>query len=86
MHNKDKYPAIWAEMKKARETESAIFAIIDPMKKEIEEITKEIDALKAKKNAVAEKIQENYPKLTEVRNQISACARAMNGKSLSRPN
>lgn len=84
--NQEKYPEIFGAMEKEREKENVIKEKTKPMQLQMKEITAEIDALKAKKIALGEKIREYHPELKEIRMKISSFARAMGGKSLSRPN
>ena len=84
MHNRDKYPEIFAALEKAREEEAVLLEAIAPGKEKIVELTKKIDALRKQKSAEWEKIEKDYrPALVEVRERISSLAIAMGGRTLS---
>jgi len=87
MHNRDRYPAIWAEMEKLREHEAALLAKRKPHIDKVNELYAKIEEL-AKPifdeiQAESAKAKADIDEIREVRSGIAACAKAMGGRALS---
>lgn len=81
MHNKEKYPEIWAAKERA---EAALAPLLSARDKEMAKVNKcgeEIGALREKKEAAHNKACENWDEIARLRKEISRLAKAMGAES-----
>ena len=77
MHNRDKYPAIWAEMEAAN---ASLAPLLDKRKKHtdaINDVQVKIDKLKAEKDDLNDKAMADVAEIAELRQAVARCAIAM---------
>ena len=84
MHNKDKFPEIWAALEAARATETKLMAKRKGFTDKIKALQPEIQVLQDKKSALNTQAMEDIAQIREVRGNIARMAQAMGGFSLSR--
>lgn len=77
MHNKDKYPEIWAAMQKAQEQLQPLMEERETHTNEIDLLQKQIDQLRVAKAAANDKAMANAGRIAELRREISRFAKAM---------
>lgn len=83
MHNREKYPEIWAAMTRAKEE-------LAPLMEKRKQYTDQIDAiglkeaeLRRQKAELNEKAMEDIDRIRKLRKEISRFAKAMGGQTLS---
>lgn len=77
MHNKEQYPAIWAEKEAAESELAPLMAARAKHTDAMAELQPEIDALNTKKVALSAKAKKDLKRITELRNKISRFALSM---------
>ena len=86
-HNKIKYHEIWALMQTLREEEAELLAkrrkYTNKINKLYEKIEKFSSPIKKEIEELSIVSKEDLPRIREVRDSISNCAKAMGGKRLS---
>ena len=83
MHNRDKYPAIWAEKEKA---EAALAPLLEARKVQtdaIKALQLEIEALKQKKVSLNDLAMKDIDQIRELQTDIARYAKAMGAKTAS---
>lgn len=77
MHNRDKYPAIWAEMESANASLAPLLAERKKHTDAIADVQLKIEKLKAEKADLNEKAMAKMPEISELRQIVARCAIAM---------
>ena len=83
IHNRDKYPEIWAAFEKASAKKAAIMAARKPHIEASNKLQLEIEELKAKQAEVIKLAYIDIEELKEVSKDISRLARAMGASTLA---
>lgn len=84
MHNREKYPEIWASFEKAKKEEKALLEKRAPFVKRLQELNEEMESINSAKQEVNKQMmEETQPALVEVRARLSRLAKAMDGHALS---
>ena len=83
IHNRDKYPEIWAAFEKARAKKAALMEARKPYVDQANVMQVEVEKLKAKQSEVIEQAYANIDELKEVSKEISRLARAMGASTLA---
>ena len=83
MHNRDKYPAIWAEFEKAQQALAPLLAERQVHTDAIDQVQAKIDALKAEKEAINAEAMKDADRIAELRTEIARYAKAMGAKTAS---
>ncbi len=83
MHNRDKYPAIWAEKEVAETKLAGLMAARQKQTDAIKAVQQEIDNLKTEKNRLNDLAMADIDQIREVSAVISRCAIAMGAKTAS---
>ena len=82
MHNREKYPEIWASFERATARKAELMAARAPFTEQIDQVQRKIDALKAEKQELNRQAMAGAGELREVSQEISRLAKAMGGASL----
>jgi hypothetical protein len=88
MHNRDKYPAIWAEKQAAEAELNKLIAERKTYTDAIAEVQIKLDeatkSLKAEKERLNDLAMKDFARITELRGTVARCAIAMGAVTVSR--
>lgn len=79
MHNRDKYPEIWAAMERAKAELEPLMEARKQYTDQIDEIGRQMAELKAKKEELNAQAMKDIDRIAELRKEISRLAMAMGG-------
>lgn len=82
MHNREKYPEIWAAMESAKAELAPLMEKRKGYTDKIDECGTQIAKLIEKKEALNEKAMEDFARIKELRQEISRMAKAMGARNV----
>lgn len=84
MHNREKYPEIWALKEAAEERKATLMAKREKFTRQIGDLNVKLAQLEAQKGALNDKAMADADEIRELSEEIARCAIAMGAKTASR--